>query len=97
MDGVIPRSRKLRLVTWPSMVRWVRQFDIADRNIEAAPLVTDGVIFTVADAGYILALDAKSGDKLAVNSAIGHLPWRRHDVAAASPDRPRLRRSRRQP
>jgi alcohol dehydrogenase (cytochrome c) len=45
-------------------VRWVRQFDIADQNIEATPLVIDGVIFTVADAGHVLALDAKSGDKL---------------------------------
>jgi alcohol dehydrogenase (cytochrome c) len=45
-------------------VRWVRQFDIADQNIEATPLVVDGVIFTVPDAGHVLALDARSGDKL---------------------------------
>ncbi len=45
-------------------VRWVRQFDIADQNIEATPLVVDGVIFIVPDAGNVLALDVRSGDKL---------------------------------
>src|SRR5271170_4680379 len=44
-------------------VRWVRQFDIADQNIEATPLVIDGVIFMTADAGHVLALSAKTGDK----------------------------------
>jgi alcohol dehydrogenase (cytochrome c) len=45
-------------------VRWVRQFDIADQSIAGTPLVIDGVIFAVADAGHVLALDARSGNKL---------------------------------
>jgi alcohol dehydrogenase (cytochrome c) len=43
-------------------IRWIKQFDIKDSNIEATPLVVDGVIFMVADAGHVLALDAKTGD-----------------------------------
>ena len=42
-------------------MRWVKQFDINDPNIEATPLVIDGTIFTVADPGHVLALNAKSG------------------------------------
>jgi alcohol dehydrogenase (cytochrome c) len=42
-------------------MRWVRQFDINDPNIEATPLVIAGTIFTVADPGHVLALDAKTG------------------------------------
>src|SRR5271168_3550626 len=42
-------------------MRWVTQFDINDPNIEATPLVIDGTIFMVADAGHILALNAKTG------------------------------------
>ncbi len=40
---------------------WVKQFDISNPNIEATPLVIDGTIFTVADPGHVLALDAKTG------------------------------------
>jgi alcohol dehydrogenase (cytochrome c) len=43
-------------------IRWIKQFDINDPNIEATPLVIDGVIFMVADPGHVLALDAKTGD-----------------------------------
>ena len=42
-------------------MRWVKQFDINDPNIEATPLVIDGTIFTVLDPGHVLALDAKAG------------------------------------
>ena len=42
--------------------RWTRQFDIDEHLIEATPLVIDGVIFMAADAGHVLALDAKTGD-----------------------------------
>ena len=42
-------------------MRWVKQFDINDPNIEATPLVIDGTIFTVLDPGHVLALDAKTG------------------------------------
>jgi alcohol dehydrogenase (cytochrome c) len=42
--------------------RWIRQFDISQQNIEATPLVVDGVIFVAADAGHVLALDAKTGE-----------------------------------
>ena len=42
-------------------MRWVKQFDINNANIEATPLVIDGTIFTVADPGHVLALDAKTG------------------------------------
>ena len=44
-------------------MRWVKQFDIDSQNIEATPLVIDGTIFTVADPGHVLALDAKTGAK----------------------------------
>jgi alcohol dehydrogenase (cytochrome c) len=43
-------------------VRWIKQFDINDPNIEATPLVIDGVIFMVAAAGHVLALNARTGD-----------------------------------
>jgi alcohol dehydrogenase (cytochrome c) len=43
-------------------IRWIRQFDIDGPLIEATPLVIDGVIFMAADAGHVLALDAKTGD-----------------------------------
>ncbi len=42
-------------------MRWVTQFDINDPNIEATPLVIDGTIFMAADAGHVLALNAKTG------------------------------------
>jgi len=42
-------------------MRWVTQFDINDPNIEATPLVIDGTIFMTADAGHVLALNAKTG------------------------------------
>ena len=42
-------------------MRWVTQFDIDDPNIEATPLVIDGTIFMAADAGHVLALNAKTG------------------------------------
>jgi alcohol dehydrogenase (cytochrome c) len=42
-------------------MRWVKQFDIKDSNIEATPLVIDGTIFTVTDPGHVFALDAKTG------------------------------------
>ncbi len=45
-------------------MRWVQQFDIDSQNIEATPLVIDGTIFTVADPGHVLALDAKTGAKI---------------------------------
>jgi alcohol dehydrogenase (cytochrome c) len=43
-------------------IRWVKQFEISQPNIEATPLVVNGIIFMAADAGHVLALDAKSGD-----------------------------------
>jgi alcohol dehydrogenase (cytochrome c) len=42
-------------------LRWVKQFDINDPNIEATPLVIDGTIFMVPDPAHVLALDAKTG------------------------------------
>ena len=42
-------------------MRWIKQFDIADPNIEATPLFVDGTLFMVADVGHVLALDAKTG------------------------------------
>jgi alcohol dehydrogenase (cytochrome c) len=42
--------------------RWIKQFDIREQNIEATPLVVDGVIFFAADAANVLALNAKTGD-----------------------------------
>jgi len=45
-------------------IRWVKQFDIKDPKIEATPLVVDGAIFTVPEAGHVLALDAKTGDAI---------------------------------
>jgi alcohol dehydrogenase (cytochrome c) len=43
-------------------VRWIKQFDIKDPNIEATPLVINGVMFTVVAPGDVLALDPKTGD-----------------------------------
>ena len=45
-------------------LRWVKQFNIIDQNIEATPLVIDGTIFIAPDAGHILALDAKTGQEI---------------------------------
>jgi alcohol dehydrogenase (cytochrome c) len=42
-------------------MRWVKQFDIDDSNIEATPLVIDGTIFTTTDPGDVFALDARTG------------------------------------
>lgn len=42
--------------------RWIKQFDIETSNIEATPLVIDGVIFFVPDALHVTALDARTGD-----------------------------------
>jgi alcohol dehydrogenase (cytochrome c) len=42
-------------------MRWVTQFDINDPNIEATPLVIGGTVFMSADAGHVLALNAKTG------------------------------------
>jgi alcohol dehydrogenase (cytochrome c) len=43
-------------------IRWIKQFDIKDPNIEATPLVINGVIFMVPEAGHVLALNEKTGD-----------------------------------
>jgi alcohol dehydrogenase (cytochrome c) len=43
-------------------IRWIKQFDITGTIIEATPLVIDGVIFTVAEAGHVVALDHKTGN-----------------------------------
>ena len=43
-------------------IRWVKQFNIDNSNIEATPLVVDGALFIVPEAGHVLALDAKTGD-----------------------------------
>jgi alcohol dehydrogenase (cytochrome c) len=43
-------------------IRWIKQFDISGTIIEATPLVIDGVIFTVAEAGHVVALDDKTGN-----------------------------------
>jgi alcohol dehydrogenase (cytochrome c) len=45
-------------------IRWIKQFDISDPNIEATPLVIGGVIFMVPDAGHVLALDTKTGNEI---------------------------------
>jgi alcohol dehydrogenase (cytochrome c) len=42
--------------------RWIKQFDVAQQNIEATPLVVDGVIFIAAAPGHVLALNVKTGD-----------------------------------
>jgi alcohol dehydrogenase (cytochrome c) len=42
-------------------MRWVKQLDIPDTNIEATPLVIDGTIFTTTDPAHVLALDARTG------------------------------------
>lgn len=43
-------------------VIWIKQFDIAQQNIEATPLVIDGVIFIAPDSRNVEALNAKTGD-----------------------------------
>jgi alcohol dehydrogenase (cytochrome c) len=43
-------------------IRWIKQFDINDSNIEATSLVIDGVMFFVPDASHVLALDVRTGD-----------------------------------
>jgi alcohol dehydrogenase (cytochrome c) len=43
-------------------VRWVRQFDSNDPFVEATPLAIGGVIFMVAPASTVSALDAKTGE-----------------------------------
>jgi alcohol dehydrogenase (cytochrome c) len=43
-------------------VRWIKQFDSTDPFIEATPLVIGGVIFMVAPASTVSALDAKTGE-----------------------------------
>jgi alcohol dehydrogenase (cytochrome c) len=56
LDQITPANvAQLRL-------RWIKQFNVGDANIEATPLVVDGTIFTVPEAGHVLALDAKTGD-----------------------------------
>ena len=45
-------------------IRWIKQFDIDNSNIEATPLVVDGAMFIAPDAWHVLALDAKTGDVL---------------------------------
>ena len=42
-------------------IRWVKQFDISDANIEATPLVIDGTIFTTTDPDHVFAIDARTG------------------------------------
>jgi alcohol dehydrogenase (cytochrome c) len=44
--------------------RWIKQFNIGQQNIETTPLVVDGIIFIAADAGNVLALNAKTGDAI---------------------------------
>ena len=41
-------------------VRWIKQFDITGANIEATPLVIDGTIFMVADAGACLGFGCEN-------------------------------------
>jgi alcohol dehydrogenase (cytochrome c) len=45
-------------------LHWVKQFDIPDQNIEATPLVIDGVMFIAADSANVLALDARTGHEI---------------------------------
>ena len=42
--------------------KWIKQFDSNDPFIEATPLVIGGVIFMVAPASTVSALDAKTGE-----------------------------------
>lgn len=42
--------------------RWIKQLDVGQQNIEATPLVIDGVIFIAAGPRQVWALNAKSGD-----------------------------------
>ena len=62
MDGA---ARALAEITPANVaqlsMRWVKQFDIKDSNIEATPLVIEGTIFMVTDPGHVYALDAKTG------------------------------------
>ena len=43
-------------------IQWIKQFDITGTIIEATPLVIDGAIFMVAEAGHVVALDDKTGN-----------------------------------
>jgi alcohol dehydrogenase (cytochrome c) len=43
-------------------VRWIKQFDVSDPNIEATPLVVGGILFMVADATHVSAIDTKTGN-----------------------------------
>jgi alcohol dehydrogenase (cytochrome c) len=43
-------------------IRWIKQFDIDNSNVEATPLVVDGAVFIAPDPFHVLALDAKTGD-----------------------------------
>jgi alcohol dehydrogenase (cytochrome c) len=43
-------------------IRWMKQFDVADADIEATPLVIDGVMFFVPEAMHVVALNARTGD-----------------------------------
>ncbi len=43
-------------------IRWIKQLDIDASNIEATPLVIDGVMFFVPEAMHVLALDARTDD-----------------------------------
>jgi alcohol dehydrogenase (cytochrome c) len=43
-------------------IRWMKQFDIADADIEATSLVIDGVVFFVPEAMHVVALKARTGD-----------------------------------
>ncbi|HUB13734.1 MAG TPA: PQQ-binding-like beta-propeller repeat protein [Acetobacteraceae bacterium] len=45
-------------------IRWIKQFDIQDSNIEATPLVVNGIMFFVPDASHVVALDARTGDEI---------------------------------
>jgi alcohol dehydrogenase (cytochrome c) len=42
--------------------RWIKQFDSNDPFIQATPLVIGGVIFMVAPASTVMALNAKTGE-----------------------------------
>jgi alcohol dehydrogenase (cytochrome c) len=43
-------------------IRWMKQFDIADPDIEATSLIIDGIMFFVPEAMHVVALNARTGD-----------------------------------
>jgi alcohol dehydrogenase (cytochrome c) len=43
-------------------VRWIKQFESNDQSIEGTPIVTGGVMFVVAPASNVLALDVRTGE-----------------------------------